>query len=262
MKLLDYELLSPKVVEIVDNEGKKTFCVQGLIQCQDEDFAIKRPPMETFFVDDVVRKAGGEFVAYMRSLLPSTGGWKDANGVEHKWNGLKTLKEGDVFTMDNYHAICAKLFAEKYTSLSNGAFVTVPTPYPCVQLYSQNLGRVKEGDVYTNEPLYKKGDPVCYKDLLDGKRRVVVYRELKVFIRCVEAGVTYKDSQPIDGWDWQSRLKSKLRMYKRLDSFKEELDKNSDMKAKFYVDPTDVSGETKPEGPEAPVIIDDTVAEV
>lgn len=245
--LNDYTLINVHVFPCKDSEGNDTFCVKGNIQIDDEDLQGNRPPSETIFIGDIIRKAG-EFVQVLREMLPKTGKWTDANGEEHDWCGLKTLAEGEQFGPEQYQAVLKKLEEMKFTTLKRGKFITVPFDHPMIQLYSQNLGRKKDTEgKFTSEPLYTKGHPVCYK----GTNNVAVYREATIFVRCITEGVDYRTDQPISGWDWQTRLKSKERLYLPLSEFIKKKEAGTEPFTHYEVLATDMPGAAH-----VPIIVD------
>lgn len=215
----DYVLTKPHVFAVKDSEGKDTFCIKGKIQYLDKKKKARNPKTDTLFPDDIPG-----FLSDFRALLPKTGKWVDDHGEQFDWCGLKE-PENDAngnpkpFGPMDYKAVCDFLYDEGYTDYSNGIWRTVPFEQPMVQLYSQNLGRVKDasGNV-TSEPLYKQGTPVCYS----GTKTVYVYREVEVFVRVEKEGVDYRTDVPMAGWGWMQRRKSAERMYMPLAAFLEK----------------------------------------
>lgn len=246
-----YSLINPRVYTCEDSEGHQTFCVKGKIVIDDEDLRGKNDPVETIFPGELVREAG-EFVQAFRSMLPSNRKWTDNQGVEHDWNGTRELKEGEDFGPSEYREVCKQLAEMKFTTLKRGKFINVPFEQPMVMLYSRNMTLRKDeaGKRIANDYVHKKGHPVL---LANTEKTVRVYKETKIFVRCISEGPTYLQDQPISGWSWQERLASKEKMMLPLSEFirikegKSTRPGAADMKAIFdmYELPTETTEKVK-----------------
>lgn len=237
----DYILTKPHIFEVTDSGGKKTFCVKGKIQNADKHKRSRNPKTDTLFPGDI-----DGFISDFRAMLPKAGKWTDDDGVEHDWCGLmepQTDEKGNPkpFGPAEYKAVCDFLFDEGYTDYSNGIWRTVPFSCPMVQLYSQDLGRVKDTNGNpTTTPLFKKGEPVCY----GGTKTVYVYYETEVFVRVEKEGVDYRTDVPLDGWGWMARRRSKERMFMPLTAFLEK-QKSDPALQQYTVQESDMPGARK-----------------
>lgn len=141
-----------------------------------------------------------EFVTWLRSKLPSTGTWKDADGKDHNWNGLRAMAAGEVFDQAAYDAVCKEAYELGFTDLFNGKWVTVPFEQPMVQQYSSDLGGHRAGEWVTEK----------------GSKQLKVYKGVQVFVRVLQEGATFEDDQAIAGWDWMTARSNSENRFKPL----------------------------------------------
>lgn len=240
----DYIISNPHLIAGKDSEGKDIVYVNGKIQAWDIEnnridyrHQIRNAPIENFFPGEME-----DLIPTLRAMFPKAGTWKDEDGEEHPWLGERELAQGEVFNFLKYKEVCKNIAQEGVTLLCDGKFRMIPFDYPMVQLYSRDMGKKSTVDaagnkVYTNEPLYKKDTPVCYKD----SNIVKVYREVECFSLLEKEGADWKTDECRGGWSWLTRRKSKENLYMRLDVFLEKQKTDATLAA-YKVADTDMPG--------------------